>query len=303
MSHDGRRLPEGGVVVGKGKPRMKHSFTFQAIETRYHGYHFRSRLEARWAVFFDTLGIEYEYEREGYSLEGIPYLPDFWLPEQEWWVEIKGVAPTPEELDKARLLALYTGKPVYTCSGNICFPDDPHQGTLSRYSPPQLVRRSCGTQDASWEPISTPPEVPLILQKISEAGLTLFVEGGGGEEKRLVLAHTDLARWGIDQPEAFFHWVQNQQHVMQPMFPLLRKHSQVLIEALTAHKGWENILIGQYHRDCFEWCECSSCGELTIHARRKIPPHVYCSDTPTGLMLADTPRLLSAYRAAREARF
>src|SRR5579884_3235720 len=182
MSHNGRRLPEGGVVVGKGKPRMKHSLTFQAIETRYHGYHFRSRLEARWAVFFDTLGIEYEYEREGYSLEGIPYLPDFWLPEQEWWVEIKGVAPTSEELDKARLLALYTGKPVYICSGNICFPDDPHQGTLSRYSPPQLVRRSCGTQDASWELISTPPEVPLILQKISEAGLTLFVEGAGGEE-------------------------------------------------------------------------------------------------------------------------
>jgi hypothetical protein len=34
------------------------------IETRYNGYRFRSRLEARWAVFFDTLGIEYQYELE-----------------------------------------------------------------------------------------------------------------------------------------------------------------------------------------------------------------------------------------------
>lgn len=29
----------------------------KAIETRYKGYRFRSRLEARWAVFFDALGL------------------------------------------------------------------------------------------------------------------------------------------------------------------------------------------------------------------------------------------------------
>ena len=34
------------------------------IETVYNGYRFRSRLEARWAVFFDAAGIEYEYEPE-----------------------------------------------------------------------------------------------------------------------------------------------------------------------------------------------------------------------------------------------
>ena len=49
-----------------------------AIETRYDGYKFRSRLEARWAVFFHTLGIEYEYEPEGFELpNGQRYLPDF----------------------------------------------------------------------------------------------------------------------------------------------------------------------------------------------------------------------------------
>lgn len=40
----------------------------KAIETSYKGYRFRSRLEARWAVFFDALGIEWEYEKEGYDL-------------------------------------------------------------------------------------------------------------------------------------------------------------------------------------------------------------------------------------------
>jgi hypothetical protein len=40
----------------------------KAIETRYAGCRFRSRLEARWAVFFDALGVKWEYEREGFDL-------------------------------------------------------------------------------------------------------------------------------------------------------------------------------------------------------------------------------------------
>jgi hypothetical protein len=66
-----------------------------AIETSYAGCRFRSRLEARWAVFFDHLGLQWEYEPERYPV-GPPtdrrtYLPDFWLPGLELWVEIKGV--------------------------------------------------------------------------------------------------------------------------------------------------------------------------------------------------------------------
>lgn len=52
----------------------------KAIQTEYKGYLFRSRLEARWAVFFDFCGVEYEYEPEGYDLgNGLTYLPDFLL--------------------------------------------------------------------------------------------------------------------------------------------------------------------------------------------------------------------------------
>ena len=49
------------------------------IETEYHGYRFRSRLEARWAVFFDALGVEWRYEPEGYEQDDSTnrYLPDF----------------------------------------------------------------------------------------------------------------------------------------------------------------------------------------------------------------------------------
>jgi hypothetical protein len=67
-----------------------------AIETFYGGCRFRSRLEARWAVFFDTLGLKWEYEPEGYTVKpwddkpARRYLPDFYLPTSETWVEVKG---------------------------------------------------------------------------------------------------------------------------------------------------------------------------------------------------------------------
>jgi len=71
------------------------------IETVYNGYRFRSRLEARWAVFFDAAGIKYEYEPEGFDLgDGIYYLPDFYLPDDDVWVEIKGKALSAEERKK-----------------------------------------------------------------------------------------------------------------------------------------------------------------------------------------------------------
>lgn len=70
----------------------------KAIETRYAGCHFRSRLEARWAVFFDALKIEWQYEPQGFELNRkltllpgkIKYLPDFWLPDLACYGEVKG---------------------------------------------------------------------------------------------------------------------------------------------------------------------------------------------------------------------
>ncbi len=55
----------------------------KAIETRFAGCRFRSRLEARWAVFFDHCDIPWQYEVEGWRLDTllgrIQYLPDFRL--------------------------------------------------------------------------------------------------------------------------------------------------------------------------------------------------------------------------------
>lgn len=87
------------------------------IETLYVGTKFRSRLEARWAVFFDTLKIKWHYEVEGFRLslrdgqEPILYLPDFYIPSQEkfpksLWVEVKSPADdSPATYVKALRLA------------------------------------------------------------------------------------------------------------------------------------------------------------------------------------------------------
>ena len=86
------------------------------IETVYKGYRFRSRLEARWAVFFDAIGAAWEYEPEGFELEdGTWYLPDFKLRdvqgrgdeyERDLWIEVKG-SMTPEDKHKIELFGLH----------------------------------------------------------------------------------------------------------------------------------------------------------------------------------------------------
>ena len=94
----------------------------KAIPTRYAGCHFRSRLEARWAVFFDRLGVAWQYEPEGYDLGGAGwYLPDFrvgTLDERTVWVDSKPLGDrvraldtvlTRKELVKMRTFAVQPG--------------------------------------------------------------------------------------------------------------------------------------------------------------------------------------------------
>lgn len=89
----------------------------KAIETKYKGHRYRSRLEARWAIFFDTLGVPFQYEPEGFKFEdGTHYLPDFYLPEQKAWIEIKGGEISQQDKHKVEMLSEHireTGRHVY----------------------------------------------------------------------------------------------------------------------------------------------------------------------------------------------
>jgi hypothetical protein len=87
------------------------------IETRYKGYRFRSRLEARWAVFFDALKIQWEYEKQGFHLPSGDYLPDFWLPQVSMWAEVKAEPMTGIESRLCCELAAATGWPCLKLIG------------------------------------------------------------------------------------------------------------------------------------------------------------------------------------------
>ena len=72
-------------------------------ETEYKGILFRSRLEARVALFFDKAGIEWVYEPDRVVNGDSEYNPDFYLPELDDYVEVKGKRPGYEkEILKAR---------------------------------------------------------------------------------------------------------------------------------------------------------------------------------------------------------
>lgn len=77
-----------------------------AIPTRYDGHDFRSRLEARYAVFFNAIHQAYEYEPGYFDLgNGIRYAPDFVLHgvkgrfEGDLYIEVKGCI-TPKDIYK-----------------------------------------------------------------------------------------------------------------------------------------------------------------------------------------------------------
>ena len=93
----------------------------KAIETRYKGYRFRSRLEARYAVAFDNITPEptpWDYEPEGFDLgEAGYYLPDFWLPTMKAWAEVKPVRLNESEVKKAKALIATTGYPMLLLIG------------------------------------------------------------------------------------------------------------------------------------------------------------------------------------------
>lgn len=82
-----------------------NKFNGVSLPSTFNGITFRSRLEARVAVFLNSIKARYEYEYEGFNLNGRCYLPDFWLPDtfrrssrkKGVWLEVK---PNADESDR-----------------------------------------------------------------------------------------------------------------------------------------------------------------------------------------------------------
>lgn len=109
-----------GISADTAEKLWRSYVDIKPIETHYAGHLFRSRLEARFAVFFDTLGVGWVYEPEGYVVGGKPYLPDFWLPREGLFFEVKGQFPTVAEKDLCGALTDESGHGVVLSVGLPC---------------------------------------------------------------------------------------------------------------------------------------------------------------------------------------
>ncbi|NBU45782.1 MAG: hypothetical protein EBS37_17235 [Betaproteobacteria bacterium] len=88
------------------------------LATRYNGVLFKSMLEARWAMYFDLVRVEWRYEDEGYRLPSGPYLPDFWLPDLDMHAEVKpDKGFSLQEITKCHDLFEMTGNAVLLLDG------------------------------------------------------------------------------------------------------------------------------------------------------------------------------------------
>lgn len=100
---------------------------YTPVPTRHKGVTFRSKTEARWATFFHHSKVEYVYEPEKFSIRYFGQVcndvPDFWLPKQNKYVEVKPytddypLARYPDADAKATMLAAWTQQDVILLCG------------------------------------------------------------------------------------------------------------------------------------------------------------------------------------------
>lgn len=152
----------------------------RALPSYWNGVVFRSRTEARWAVFFDAINLVWDYEPEGFALPNDTwYLPDFWLPEMHIWAEVKPRdLVSEEERERVEMLVAGTGHPCLLLEGtprptafDYCMPEagdvawdracfnDKH--TVSRHD----GRPRMYLQPADYEP----PEQEVVVAAMNHA--------------------------------------------------------------------------------------------------------------------------------------
>jgi len=89
------------------------------IPTEYDGTMYRSRTEARWAVFLTSLRCPFEYEPEGFRLpQAGGYIPDFYLTNVDKFIEIKPSVCVEGRESPVEEFAEVTDKSIYVFRGS-----------------------------------------------------------------------------------------------------------------------------------------------------------------------------------------
>lgn len=241
------------------------------IPTRYHDYKMRSRLEARWAVFFDALGIKWVYEPEGFDLGAAGwYLPDYWLPDLGLWCEVKPAEPPAGELRKLQALAEGQGANVLLLMGEPGAPEEITENDPAyRYEP---------------------------AYRSSYTGRLFVGDFPAAEE---IAEHYFELRPRLDQLSTFLATKAAAGQVAGPV-PEFDGHQATLQHLLDLDRAYYRRKYGQLHPhwqygytvDGLGWREAKP-GQWSLSWAPQEP----------GIGEQRTPALLAAYAAARSARF
>jgi hypothetical protein len=96
---------------------MPEQAIIKPIPTKYKGVQFRSRLEAKWAVFFDGIQFPWRYEEMPYRMtNGSKYYPDF-TSVLEFAIEIKPIVPNQDYRNKLLDSSMAQQEPILLLCG------------------------------------------------------------------------------------------------------------------------------------------------------------------------------------------
>lgn len=111
-------------------------------------------------MFFDAMEIKYEYEPQGFEMDGVKYLPDFYLPDADRWIEIKGKKLTQKEIEKCERFCesldkegvkftIFIGQPYDNIIGLI--PNTDGEGVLYTVDPEEAKIMGISGHSYQWK--------------------------------------------------------------------------------------------------------------------------------------------------------
>jgi len=89
----------------------------RAKPTKYCGVRFRSQLEAKYTTLFNMFDEPWTYESRFFKLPTANYLPDFFMPRLQIWIEVKGITPNAREVKLCEELSFKDERPVALAFG------------------------------------------------------------------------------------------------------------------------------------------------------------------------------------------
>lgn len=200
------------------------------IETFYGGYRFRSRLEARWAVFFDAVQVGYRYEEDGYDLDGVWYLPDFWLPGLDCWVEIKPKWPTELERQKAQYLSWALEKNVYIFYGDVWTPDPLKGRGIEPFPGTRVTVR--GEDHVKEYPLALPLRWKALFAELFDLNLELALDLKTDELQCMPFFTEDSRKLVPETVENVLDVAQRRAAVLPKLSSRLEQEADTLLEVI-----------------------------------------------------------------------